>query len=80
MNAAEFVRHAALGVANGRYGTDRDALPPQYLGLIERIFRYTYFLATIKRDELIREERGAEIEKLVKVTRDLQDSLLGSPS
>ena len=76
MNAAEFARHAALGVADGLYGTDRDGLPPQYAGLIERIFRGTYILATLKRDELIREGRGEELEELVRSTRELQESLL----
>ena len=41
MNAAEFARHATLGVASGRYGDERDALAPQYAELIERIFRST---------------------------------------
>ena len=76
MNAAEFVRHAALGVASGRYETARDALPAQYRDLIERIFRGTHILVTLKRDELIREGRGEALDELVKSTRDLQDSLL----
>ena len=43
--------------------------------LVERIFRYTYMLATHKRDELIREGRGGEMDKLVDVAKELQDSL-----
>ncbi len=76
MNAAEFARHAALGVAGGRYGAGRGALPPQYADLIERIFRGTYILATLKRDELLREGRGEELEELIESTRKLQESLL----
>lgn len=76
MNAAEFARHAALGVAGGRYGTGRDALPQQYADLIERIFRSTHILATLKRDELLREERDGELEEVIKSTRELQESLL----
>ena len=76
MNAAEFARHAALGVAGGRYGAEQGALPPQYAGLLERIFRSTHILVTLKRDELVREGRGAELDELVKSTREFQGSLL----
>ena len=34
MSAAEFARHAALGVANSQYRADDSALPPQYADLI----------------------------------------------
>ena len=76
MNAAEFARHAALGIASGRYGAEQGALPPQFAELIERIFRSTHILVTLKRDELIREGRGDELDELVKSTRALQKSLL----
>ena len=76
MNAAEFARHAALGVASGQYGAEQGALPPQYADLIERIFRSTHVLATLRRDELILEGRGEELHELVKSTRALQKSLL----
>ena len=76
MNAAEFARHAALGVASGRYGAEQGDLPPQIAELIERIFRSTHILVTLKRDELIREGRGEELHQLVKSTRALQESLL----
>ena len=75
MNAAEFVRHAALGVASGRYAADRGAFPLHYADLIERIFRSTHILVTLKREELIREGRGAELDELVGITRELQKSL-----
>ena len=76
MNAAEFARHAALGVASGQYGAEQGALPPQYADLIERIFRSTHILVTLKRDELLRDGRGEELDELVKSTRSLQESLL----
>ena len=53
-----FVRRAALGVASGRYGAEQGAFPPQFEELIERIFRSTHILVTLKRDELIREGGG----------------------
>ena len=76
MSAAELARHAALGVAGGRYGAEQGAFPPQFSELIERIFRSTHILVTLKRDELIREGRGEELDELVKSTRQLQASLL----
>ena len=76
MNAAEFARHAALGIASGRYGAEQGALPPQFGELIERIFRSTHILVTLKRDELVREGRTEELDELVKSTREFQKSLL----
>ena len=76
MNTAEFARHAALGVARGRYGTEQGVLPPQFVEMIERIFRSTHILVTLKRDELSRDGRGQELDELVKSTRSLQESLL----
>ena len=76
MNAAKFVRHAALGVANGRFGAEPVALPSQYADLIEHIFCGTHLLVTLKRDDLIREGRGKELDELVKSTRALQESIL----
>ena len=75
MNAAEFARHAALGVASGRYGAGQGSLPPRYTALVARIFRSTHILI-LKRDELTREGRGKELDELIKATRALQDSLL----
>lgn len=75
MNTAEFARHAALGVASSRFGAEQSALPAHYAGLIERIFRSTHILVTLKREELIREGRGEELDELVRVTQELQKSL-----
>lgn len=65
MNAAEFVRHAALGLASGRYASEQSALPPQYTDLL-----------TPKRDQLIREGRGDELNELVKSALNFRESLL----
>ena len=68
-------------------GTPRSASPaantarppgpllPQYAELIERIFRSTHVLVSLKRDELIRAGRRDELDELVRTTRELQDSL-----
>ena len=71
--AAEFVRKGILDVARGRAGATPASLAP----LIERSFRYAYMLVTQKRDELIREGRGEEMEKLAKDAQALQNQLQG---
>ena len=43
--------------------------------LIERTFRYCYMVATKMRDEMIRERREEEPEKLIAGARALQESL-----
>ena len=43
MNAAEFTRHAALGIESGRCAADRSAFSSRYVDMIERIFpRHPY--------------------------------------
>ena len=43
--------------------------------LIQRIFRSTHILVTLKRDELLRDGRGEELDGLVRATRMLQESV-----
>ncbi len=74
--AAEFVRKNILDVARGRAGAAPASLTP----LIERTFRYTYVLATHKLDELSREGRGEEMEKLAREAQAIQDRLQGGDS
>ena len=76
MNAAEFARHAALSVASGQYGAEQGSFSQQHAELIERIFRSTHIMVSLKREEVIRDGRGEELDELVKSTRALQDSLL----
>ena len=48
---------------------------PSLAPLIERMFRYTWFLATERRDAMVREGREQEIDALVAEARAFQDSL-----
>ena len=73
--AAEFVRARILEIARGRTGADSSAFPADLAPLIERTFRYVYMLATLRRDELVRDGHGDEMEKLVESARELQDRL-----
>ncbi len=73
--AAEFVRERILALARAPKGAEpvpvADALTP----LIERMFRYTWFLATERRDAMVREGRGDELDRLVAEARAFQDRL-----
>ena len=53
------------------------AIAPSLAPLIERMFRYTWFLATEKRDAMVREGRENELDALVAEARTLHDSLAG---
>ena len=72
---AEYVRFRLLAIARGDAAADSTAVVASLAPLIERIFRYTWILATHKRNELMQEDRLDEVEQLVKQARELQDSL-----
>ncbi len=69
--AAEFVRDTILAAARGDRAPSLAALAP----LIERTFRYSWMLATHKRNALDEAGRGEEMESLVEEARKLQDRL-----
>ncbi len=73
---AEFVRERILELVRNPTAGDAVSNSADLTPLIERIFRSTHILATLKRDELVREGRDGELEKLIKSTRKLQESLL----
>ena len=74
--AAEFVRNAALGLAEGKTDRDSVALTPGHVALIERTYRCAYILSTLKRDEMIRAGREEEMDRLTKKARDAQAELM----
>ena len=78
MSAAEFVRERILALARDPEGADGAPVPASMAPLIERMFRYTWFLATVKRDAMLREGRGDELDRLVAEARSLQESLRGN--
>ena len=79
-SAAAFMRNATLAVAADDTCTVPDVLPPGFLELIKRIYLGTYMLSTLKRDEMIHEGRGEELDRTVQAARDIQDFLLGNTS
>ena len=75
MPTAELVRRTMLGLVRAPDGGGRAPVPPSWAPLIERTFRYAWFLATEKRDEMLREGRGEEVDRLVAEARAFQESL-----
>ncbi len=73
VTAAEFVRFVALSAVADGGGCRVGDLSP----LIERIFRYSYMVATNMREEMIGAGRREELEKLIETARRLQEDLVG---
>ena len=73
--AAEFVRDAALDLARNKNVADSAAMPAGVVGLIERIYRSTYVVATLKRDEMLREGRGHELDAMIRLARETQATI-----
>lgn len=73
---AEFVRNAVLAATESESVT----FPPEITSQIERIYRGVYLLATLRREEIIREGRREELDRVTKAARDSQDSITGSAS
>ena len=73
--AAEFVRERILALARAPESAEAGPAVPSLSPLIERMFRYTWFLATEKRDAMMREGREKELDALVAEARAFHDSL-----
>ena len=75
MPAAEFVRQTILRLVRAPGDAGPHPVPPSWAPLIERMFRYSWFLATEKRDAMVREGREEELDKLLAEARAFQESL-----
>ena len=71
MPGAEYVRMAALDAAEGKIA----GVSAEIVDTIRRIYRSTYILSTLKRDEMLREGRGEEMENMVTDARESQSIL-----
>ena len=75
---AEFVRNAALTMAEDESRMAPASLSPGTVRLIEHTFRGVLFLSTLRRDEMIREGRQDEVDSLIQEGREAQSELLSS--
>ena len=75
MPAAEFVRQRILALARASESVEASPVADSMAPMIERMFRYTWFLATEKRDAMAREGRQDELDALVAEARSFQESL-----
>ena len=75
MTAAELVRHAAVSLTRGKIGPNSPPIPAETVAQIERIYRGVYLLSTLKRDELIREGRQDECDRIGHDARKSQISI-----
>ena len=73
--AAEFVREKILALVRAPGSAAAAAAVQPLAPLIERMFRYTWFLATERRDAMLHEGRGEELDRLVHEARAFQESL-----
>ena len=64
---AELIRGRMPAASGNASGDETSTIPVGLAPLIERTFRYAYVLATLKRDEMVDEGRGTEVEALVSV-------------
>ena len=75
MPPTEFVRERILALARSPERAVAGAVEPSLAPLIERMFRYTWFVATEKRDAMVHEGREDEVDALVAEARALHDTL-----
>ncbi len=75
---AEFVRNASISAAADKSSKDFPSITPEIIELIKRTHRCAYILSPLKRDEMIREGRGREMDDMVDAARKAQAELLSS--
>ena len=73
--ASEFVRERILTLVRGSESAGAPVVSPSLEPPIERTFRFCYIVATKMRDEMIREGREEELEKLIAQARAVQETL-----
>ena len=78
--AAEFIRNAALALAGEETGVDSGPISSGTSAMIERIYRGVYLLSTLKRDELVREGRQDDLDRVMKDARESQAAFLDDTS
>ena len=84
VSSSELVRQTMIAMANGRFPVWFDVTSPALsAGLqtqIEKIYRATYMLVTLKRDEMYREGRKEELDAVHEDARNTQEAIMESDS
>lgn len=80
ISPAAFTRNAALRAVADREAAPSGVLPPEILELVKRIYRSTYIMSTLKRDEMIHEGRREELDRTVEAAREAESLVLGNAS
>ncbi len=73
--AAEFVRDAALDLARNKNVAESASMLAGTTALIERVYRGVYLLSTLKRDEMLHEGRGDELDEMIKLAWETQATI-----
>ena len=76
LSPAAFVRNASLADAADPDALPSETLPPGIVELIKRIYRSTYMLSTLKRDEMTDEGRSEKFEATIRAARDAEALVL----
>ena len=74
--AGKLVRDAILDLARGGIGKASAALPSGLAALLEGVYRGVYILSTLKREEMLRQGRGQELDEIVQAARNAQAEAL----
>ncbi len=74
--AAELIRDRMPATLGSESGAQAPTMPTGLTSLIERTFLHAYFLATLKRNEMIGEGRDAEVDGMVQQARKAQAQAL----
>ena len=80
VTAAKFIRNAALALAGEETSVDSGPMPSGIAAQIDRIYRGVYLLSTLKRDELLREGRKNELDRVMKDAHESQASIMENDS
>ena len=67
-----------MNTATGASSANSATIPPEIVEVIKHNFRYTYILATQKRNAMVKDGRRNEMERLVELAREAQNELLSS--
>ena len=78
--AGKLIRDTVLDLARGGIGKGSASLPAGHAALLEGVYRGVYILSTLKREEMLRQDRGQELDEIVQAARNAQAEALKQAS